>query len=1564
MCRKLMFLFSVVAVVGLVGNAFADIPPGALAIYCFGTDGTTDLSGNGNDASLVFGASISGGLLRFNNGGLEIGGSVSSHLCAASPWTVYLRQFTGTGGDWTSIVGIGSDTQKGFIDLYWHVGGFETDIWYENMSPVSSSVNFLDGAVRDWFISYDGTWRLYNGTAEAGSGGLSYGGFSGKVWIGEPDVPQVKDPSECPYDGPAGTVEAVAIYGRVLSTAEMADLMAAMCAFEPVVEFQTAASGALESVSPAVLTVTLQNPQEGQTYTVDYAVTGGTATRNVDYTLADGTLTFNPGQTSKAISINIVNDGVDENDETIIVTLSNPTGGTVKLGEITQHTYTIIDPRPSVGFDSPESSELEDAGLANIAVILSAVSTKTVTVDYAITGGTAINGVDYSLSESGVLTFNPGQTVKNLAITIVADELEENDETVILRLSNWTNAKPGYTQHIFTIREKGVSALKGAYYRKLNSGQGWESVSRTGPYADVEVCFEDPQNKFIFWRASSYLPYWKTESGMWYVQEVVPRSGDGGGPMHDKVNQYSHVRVTESSQARAIVHWRYVPNFSNPDFDGWVDEYYTVYPDGVCIRTVRQGAARLDDWLDPANLTIQKLKLELDGITTLPTSWESVPQLSLCGSSASNYNYEGFDDTKRCYVLKCRRNGTPSTLELALDTAGGKSIHHPVIVVKNWGDGGAAIKIDGKKFTSYKAGYAHHPESSDLIVWLRKSSANPIEVCILPTGGAAPTNRAPQANAGQDQSILVASGASGPYIVDLDGAVDDDGLPNDGLTATWSKVTGPGSANFDDIHEPGTNVSLSTDGTYQLRLTTSDGSKSAQDDVIVVIKKDSGVVGSPVVWWKFDEGSGDTTAESVSGILCNIGGDKSLWKAGVSGSALQFDGYNSVVSLPSSQAPSVSNGLTVEAWVALGARPWNWAPIVHQSNWQSRGYYLGLDAYGHLGFMVSVGGSWQTLTSSATLARYKWSHVVGTFDISSGRMYLYMNGSQVGSRSVSNSNVTMSSTELVIGRNNTAMRPTDAVRDYATLPTFYGFDGLIDEVKIYDRQLSSSEVSNAYNKNAPSTPVRDNPAMQERILPGLPAQARFGAYYGNLRYYETWDNMWRVSEHPDVIVKFDQTPGSVVFWRGTTFGSGWVSENNKWISHQSIEEGADEVVGCAEHMSDKQCRHSHVRIIESTDSRVVVHWRYALVDILYNKPRLNSGTGWSDWVDEYYTIYPDGVGIRNAKYWSSEYGHYSPQAAFFLNPPGVRPEETVNIDALIVANPSGQTRNISWAVDNPHNPLSNANIEIANLKSTYKPFVIYEESVHIWAAGGGDEKTDYTPWLTFNHFPAAQILSDGRKARDPDHLTHSALSEIDVDDLNYDIYMYGLTNSSASSLVPLSRSWNSPPSLSVGSSGLSSQGYDRGQRAYIMQLTSPGAKTLQLTLNGSSGSPIFNPCFVIKNWQSKAKVSLAVNGQPVAPGPNFRQGIENSANGAVPSLVVWIKKEATSPINITITKEEIPGDFDDDCDVDEADLATLVSHWLDTQPGCQSLEGDLNDDCKVNFKDFAIFASRWLESCP
>ena len=132
--------------------------------------------------------------------------------------------------------------------------------------------------------------------------------------------------------------------------------------------------------------------------------------------------------------------------------------------------------------------------------------------------------------------------------------------------------------------------------------------------------------------------------------------------------------------------------------------------------------------------------------------------------------------------------------------------------------------------------------------------------------------------------------------------------------------------------------------------------------------------------------------------------------------------------------------------------------------------------------------------------------------------------------------------------------------------------------------------------------------------------------------YETWDNIWRVSNHPDILVGFDELPCRVVFWRGTSYGPILVTENGKWVGDQSSEnyrmvEDAGEAEGCCEHMSDKQCRHSHVRLVENTDARVVVHWRYGLVDSRYYFVKADNG--WGDWADEYWTIYPDGVAVRH-----------------------------------------------------------------------------------------------------------------------------------------------------------------------------------------------------------------------------------------------------------------------------------------------------------------------------------------------
>jgi len=113
----------------------------------------------------------------------------------------------------------------------------------------------------------------------------------------------------------------------------------------PTVAFSQPTSQGSESVNEANIKVELSGPSS-RTVTVGYRTSNQTAQdidegTGQDYTPVSGNLIFNPGETEKNITLNINNDEINEIDETILVTLSNPSNA--NLGNNTTHTYTIED---------------------------------------------------------------------------------------------------------------------------------------------------------------------------------------------------------------------------------------------------------------------------------------------------------------------------------------------------------------------------------------------------------------------------------------------------------------------------------------------------------------------------------------------------------------------------------------------------------------------------------------------------------------------------------------------------------------------------------------------------------------------------------------------------------------------------------------------------------------------------------------------------------------------------------------------------------------------------------------------------------------------------------------------------------------------------------------------------------------------------------------------------------------------------------------------------------------------------------------------------------------------
>jgi len=500
---------------------------------------------------------------------------------------------------------------------------------------------------------------------------------------------------------------------------------------------------------------------------------------------------------------------------------------------------------------------------------------------------------------------------------------------------------------------------------------------------------------------------------------------------------------------------------------------------------------------------------------------------------------------------------------------------------------------------------------------------------------------------------------------------------------------------------------------------------------------------------------------------------------------------------------------------------------------------------------------------------------------------IYLNGKAVGTLAVKGKVDFSPELDILIGRNHKKMSPTHPVRSFATHPSGYSFDGVMDEIKIYNRALDAGEIASAYKVQRPE----DKPDISERHFPTVPEAGRFGAYYTKLKYYEEWDALWRTGEHSDIVVRFDEHPIKVMFWRGSRYSPCWVTENGKWMADQSREEGGggtEGAVGCCEHMSDAQCRYSHVRLIENSDARVVVHWRYALIDTLYRQAGVDAVTGWGLWGDELYTIYPDGVGVRNVLPGSGGW-----QETIFFSKPGTKPEDNCELEAITLVNLKGESRSYSWEHGYPKFDLAEPIIQMTNLKSRYRPFLIFRPGSRM-RVFNVEVRSKYSHFPWWNHWPVAQVASDGRHAQAADRAAHSSLV---WGSPRGGAAIYGLTNKSAVSLLPLAKSWISPPTLKVVGGDTVNEGYDYKQRAYIINCSSAGSK-LEFQLAASDKTPVVNPAFVLKNW-GESGAMLKINGKKTECGKDFRLGHRHRVDGS--DLIIWVRAESTQPMQILLS---------------------------------------------------------------
>ena len=192
--------------------------------------------------------------------------------------------------------------------------------------------------------------------------------------------------------------------------------------------------------------------------------------------------------------------------------------------------------------------------------------------------------------------------------------------------------------------------------------------------------------------------------------------------------------------------------------------------------------------------------------------------------------------------------------------------------------------------------------------------------------------------------------------------------------------------------------------------------------------------------WSFNEGAGTTVADaSGNGNTGNISG--ATWSTlGRYGNALSFNGINNLVFINGSPSLNLTTGMTLSAWVFPTANQSGWRTIVQR---EVDAYFL--HASSNAGALrPAAGGTFNGIdnnfASPSAIAVNAWTHVAVTYDGTA--MRLFVNGTEVATTPVTGS----------------VQSNTNALRIGGNSPYGEYFQGRIDDVRIYNRALTATEI--------------------------------------------------------------------------------------------------------------------------------------------------------------------------------------------------------------------------------------------------------------------------------------------------------------------------------------------------------------------------------------------------------------------------------------------------------------------------------------------------------------------------
>ena len=208
-----------------------------------------------------------------------------------------------------------------------------------------------------------------------------------------------------------------------------------------------------------------------------------------------------------------------------------------------------------------------------------------------------------------------------------------------------------------------------------------------------------------------------------------------------------------------------------------------------------------------------------------------------------------------------------------------------------------------------------------------------------------------------------------------------------------------------------------------------------------------------VGWWSLDEGTGSGIARDRSGndnhgTLSPELDPTTAWVPGRSGSALEIGGLGYVLVPHAPSIDSIVDAVTVSAWIYFEGsvdptQMWGTALSREIGNTNRQHYHISLSVSETPSMFVND----NLITSSTAAQRFRWTHLAGTYDGTSER--LYVDGALAVGPAPLTGPVTADTTPLILGANGNG--PNVGVTER--------FPGRIDELMLWNRALGADEIA-------------------------------------------------------------------------------------------------------------------------------------------------------------------------------------------------------------------------------------------------------------------------------------------------------------------------------------------------------------------------------------------------------------------------------------------------------------------------------------------------------------------------